>query len=123
MHSGNVAAHGVAAGPKTLHELTDAMNAFVEAMGWYRSDSPFTQSPRNIAISLCLEAAEVLEHFQWGENADSHALAEELADVMLYLLQLAYLTDVDLAHAVEEKLAINYRRFGPRQPELPDTAE
>ncbi len=112
-----------AAGSKTVRELTDAMNAFVEAMGWYRPDSPFTQSPRNIAISLSLEAAEVLEHFQWGEDADARALAQELADVMLYLLQLAYLTDVDLAQAVEEKLAINYRRFGPRQPEPPHTTE
>ncbi|MBN1249014.1 MAG: nucleotide pyrophosphohydrolase [Anaerolineae bacterium] len=99
----------------TVQDLTDAMNAFVEAMGWYRPDSQFEQSPRNIAISLCLEAAEVLEHFQWGERADGSALAEELADVMLYLLQLAYLTDIDLAHAVKEKLAVNYRRFGPRR--------
>jgi len=112
-----------AADSKTVRELTDAMNAFVEAMGWYRPDSPFTQSPRNIAISLSLEAAEVLEHFQWGEDADARALAQELADLMLYLLQLAYLTDVDLAHAVEEKLAINYRRFGPRQPEPAHTTE
>ena len=99
--------------PRTVQDLTDAMNAFVEAMGWYQPDSLFRQSPRNIAISLCLEAAEVLEHFQWGEEADGHALAEELADVMLYLLQLAYLTHIDLARAVEQKLAINYRRFGP----------
>lgn len=100
----------------TVQALTDAMNAFVEAMGWYQPDSPFRQSPRNIAISLCLEAAEVLEHFQWSEEADEHALAQELADVMLYLLQLAYLTHIDLARAVEEKLAINYDRFGSRRP-------
>lgn len=96
----------------TIHELTEAMNRFVEAMGWYRSDSPCVQSPRNIAISLSLEAAEVLEHFQWGEEAEADALAEELADVMLYLLQLAYLTGVDLGEAVTDKLAVNYRRFG-----------
>jgi NTP pyrophosphatase (non-canonical NTP hydrolase) len=89
------------------------MNAFVEDMGWYRSDSEFEQSPRNIAISLALEAAEVLEHFQWTEDAHPDALAEELADVALYLLQLAYLTDIDLGSAVMEKLAVNYRRFGP----------
>ncbi len=100
---------------KTIGALTDAMNAFVSAMGWYRPDSPFEQSPRNIAISLSLEAAEVLEHFQWGEEADAQALAEELADVMLYLLQLAYVTDVDLTQAVMDKLALNYRRFA--QPE------
>lgn len=96
----------------TLTELTDAMNAFVAAMGWYRDDSPFVQSPRNIAISLSLEAAEVLEHFQWGEEAVPEALAEELADVALYLLQLAYLTGIDLEQAIMDKLAVNYRRFG-----------
>jgi NTP pyrophosphatase (non-canonical NTP hydrolase) len=99
---------------RTLQELTDAMNRFVEAMGWYRADSAFKQSPRNIAISMSLEAAEVLEHFQWGEEADPDALAEELADVALYLLQLAYLTDVDLEQAIMDKLDINYRRFSPK---------
>ena len=97
----------------TLKELTAAMNDFVAAMGWYRADSAFVQSPRNIATSLSLEAAEVLEHFQWGETADPEALAEELADVALYLLQLAYLTDIDLEKAIMDKLAVNYRRFGP----------
>ena len=97
----------------SLQELTDAMNNFVAAMGWYKPDSPFEQSPRNIAISLSLEAAEVLEHFQWGEHADSEALSEELADVLLYLLQLAYLTGIDLGDAVVEKLSNNYARFGP----------
>lgn len=96
----------------TLQELTDAMNRFVADMGWYAPDSPLPQKPRNIAISLALEAAEVLEHFQWDEQADADALAEELADVALYLLQLAYLTGVDLEDAILEKLHVNYRRFG-----------
>lgn len=99
-----------------VKELTDAMNAFVAAMGWYEPESPFAQTPRNIAISLSLEAAEVLEHFQWGEEAQSEELAEELADVALYLLQLAYLTGIDLEQAIVDKLAVNYRRFGPRTP-------
>ena len=94
----------------TIQELTDEMNRFVEAMGWYREDSPWQQTPRNIAISLSLEAAEVLEHFQWGGEADSESLAEELADVALYLLQLAYLTDIDLERAILDKLALNYNR-------------
>lgn len=97
----------------TLNELTDAMNEFVAAMGWYRTDSECAQSPRNIAISLSLEAAEVLEHYQWSEVANSEALAEELADVALYLLQLAYLTGIDLEKAILDKLAVNYHRFGP----------
>jgi len=94
----------------TIQELTDEMNRFVEAMGWYGEDSPWSQTPRNIAISLSLEAAEVLEHFQWGERANKDALAGELADVALYLLQLAYLTGIDLEQAVLDKLAINYNR-------------
>jgi NTP pyrophosphatase (non-canonical NTP hydrolase) len=53
----------------------------------------------------------VLEHFQWGEGADPDALAEELADVALYLLQLAYLTGVNLEQAIVDKLAVNYQRF------------
>jgi NTP pyrophosphatase (non-canonical NTP hydrolase) len=103
--------------PKTLQDLTDAMNAFVAAMGWYDADSQCEQSPRNIAISLSLEVAEVLEHYQWGDEANAQDLAEELADVMLYLLQLAYLTDIDLGQAVMDKLAVNYRRFGSGQKE------
>jgi NTP pyrophosphatase (non-canonical NTP hydrolase) len=94
----------------TIQELTAEMNRFVEAMGWYREDSPWGQTPRNIAISLSLEAAEVLEHFQWSERSDRDALAEELADVALYLLQLADLTGVDLEQAILDKLAINYDR-------------
>ena len=94
----------------TIQELTDAMNRFVEAMGWYAEDSPCPQTPRNIAISLGLEAGEVLELFQWDEQADRDALASELADVALYLLQLAYLTGVDLEQAIVDKLEVNYNR-------------
>lgn len=98
----------------TIQELTDEMNWFVEAMGWYRPDSPCLQTPRNIAISLALEASEVLEHFQWGEAADRDALAGELADVSLYLLQLAYLCDIDLEQAIRDKLVVNYSRRWPK---------
>jgi len=94
----------------TIQELTDEMNRFVEAMGWYGENSPLPQTARNIAISLSLEAAGVLEHFQWSEEANSDALAEELADVALYLLQLAYLTGIDLEQAILDKLAVNYGR-------------
>ena len=94
----------------TIQELTDEMNSFVAAMGWYGENSPLPQTARNITISLSLEAAEVLEHFQWSKEADSDALAEELADVALYLLQLAYLTGIDLEQAILDKLAVNYGR-------------
>ena len=94
-----------------LHELTDAMNHFVTAKGWYREDSPRPQTPRNLAISLALEAGEVLEHFQWRDApVDTPALASELADVTLYLLQLASVSGIDLEKAVLDKLDHNYTR-------------
>ena len=94
-----------------IKTLEDAMHTFVASKGWYDSDSPRPQTPRNLAISLSLEASEVLEHFQWSENSnDPQALAGELADVMLYLLQLASLSGIDLGQAVLDKLNVNYGR-------------
>lgn len=94
-----------------VKDLETAMHKFVEAMGWYAENSTKPQSPKNLAISLVLEAGEVLEHFQWGEDVkDKEAFAEELADVMLYLLQIASITDVDLSDAVMKKLKRNYTR-------------
>lgn len=94
-----------------LSELSQAMDKFVRAKGWYDPGSPRVQSSRNIAISLSLEAAEILEHFQWTEQTrDKDDLSGELADVTLYLLQLARLNNIDLEKAVMDKLAINYTR-------------
>ncbi len=94
-----------------LQTLEAAMHAFVEDKGWYRADSPHPQTPKNLAISLALEATEVLELFQWQEQpADPAALAGELADVMLYLLQLASISQVDLGQAVLDKLDVNHGR-------------
>ena len=94
-----------------LDTLTREMYAFVESKGWLADDSPKQQTPRNLAISLALEASEVLEHFQWSEEAQQpEALAEELADVMLYLLQLASLSGIDLGEAVLQKLRKNRSR-------------
>lgn len=94
-----------------LKELEARMHAFVESKGWYAPDSPRQQSPRNLAASLAIEAAEVLEHFQWqAEAVDAAALAGELADVALYLLQLASLTGIDLEQAILDKLAYNASR-------------
>ena len=87
------------------------MHRFVAAKGWYAADSLRPQTPRNIATSLAIEAAEVLEHFQWNEQpADRSELASELADVTLYLLQLASLCGIDLEQAVLDKLRKNYDR-------------
>ncbi len=94
-----------------LQTLEAAMHAFVESKGWYHPDSPRPQTAKNLAVSLVLEASEVLELFQWQEEpGDPSALAGELADVMLYLLQLASISRVDLGQAVLDKLDVNYGR-------------
>ncbi len=94
-----------------IKTLEEAMHAFVESKGWYAPDSPKPQTPKNLAVSLVLEAGEVLEHFQWSENSNDPAeLAAELADVMLYLLQLASISDIDIGQAVLDKLKTNHGR-------------
>jgi len=94
-----------------IKQLSEEMHRFVASKGWYAVDSPRAQTPRNIATSLAIEAAEVLEHFQWGEDGvDQSELSGELADVMLYLLQLASINGIDLEKAALDKLKVNYGR-------------
>jgi NTP pyrophosphatase (non-canonical NTP hydrolase) len=100
-----------------IRELTDKMNAFVTSKGWYNPGSKRPQTPRNLAISLNLEAAEILEHFQWSEAVrDQDALAAELADVALYLLQLASVSGIDLEEAILKKLEVNAKRNWDANP-------
>lgn len=96
--------------PLTLPELTVEMQQFVTAKGWYAPDTRRPQTPRNLAASLAIEAAEVLELYQWLPDADPDKLAGELADVALYLLQLAAVAGIDLERAILEKLRVNYGR-------------
>ncbi len=94
-----------------IKSLTQEMNRFVRSQGWYEEDSPRPQKLVNLAISLTLEAAEVLEHFQWSEDMDEpEKLGEELADVALYLLQIASIAEIDLEQAILHKLDRNYKR-------------
>ncbi|MCP4142268.1 MAG: nucleotide pyrophosphohydrolase [Chloroflexi bacterium] len=93
-----------------LSELTKRMHNFVRSKGWYEEDSKRPQTPRNLSISLALEAAEILEHFQWNEEFVREDLAEELADVALYLLQLASIAEIDLEQAILDKLEVNASR-------------
>lgn len=91
-----------------IKELTTRMHTFVQMKGWYEIGSKRPQSPRNLAISLSLEANEVLELFQWTEDLIAmEPLASELADVALYLLQLASITGIDLEQAILSKLSLN----------------
>jgi len=94
-----------------ISALTAVINQFVTDKGWYADGSIFPQTPRNIATSVAVEAAELLEHFQFTDTPkDAAALAGELADVANYLFQLAYLLEIDLEQAILDKLKVNYGR-------------
>lgn len=97
-----------------LKELEARMHAFVRSQGWYEPNSPKPQTPQNLAASIAIEAAEILEHFQWQPSVvDKDKLAGELADVALYLLQLASISGIDLEQAILDKLAENHTRTWP----------
>ena len=97
--------------PMDIQDLTQAMHRFVSDKGWYDPASPRPQTPRNLAISLSLEASEVLELFQWQDAPPQpEILADELADVALYLLQIASVSGIDLEKAILAKLERNALR-------------
>ena len=94
-----------------IKQLTEEMHSLVRSKGWYEADSKRPQTPRNLAVSLAIEAAEILEHFQFtDEIKDRDELGSELADVMLYLLQLASVSGIDLENAVLKKIELNKTR-------------
>lgn len=71
------------------------------------------QTPKNLAISIAIEAAELMEHFQWAEynEQDKQEIADELADVLIYCLELSDELDIDITSTIREKLtkaAIKY---------------
>ena len=70
-------------------------------------------SPRSLAISLSLEANELLEHYQWSEKpvGNKEAVAEELADVLIYALQYAHVLGIDPAEAIRDKLEKSARKY------------
>jgi len=106
-----------------IKQLTGEMHRFVASKGWYGLESVRPQTPKNLAISLSIEAAEVLEHFQWKDKpSDVKDLEGELADVALYLLQLASVCEIDLEEAILKKLSRNYtREWDQSRPGNPST--
>ncbi|MDX1379253.1 MAG: MazG-like family protein [Anaerolineales bacterium] len=94
-----------------IKQLTDEMHRLVASKGWYADDSQRPQTPRNLAVSLSIEAAEILEHFQFtDEIKDKDELGAELADVALYLLQLASISGINLEEAILRKIEVNKSR-------------
>src|SRR5574337_302921 len=90
------------------------IRAFRDARDWMQF-----HNPKNLAISINLESAELLEHFQWTsmEESEAHAraareeIAEEMADVAIYLFELADNLEIDLLSSVDAKLAKNERKY------------
>lgn len=68
---------------------------------------------RGLAVSLALEASELLEHYQWSDKpvGDKNALAEELADVFIYAFEFAQVNDIDIAEAIRLKLAKAAKKY------------
>ena len=97
-----------------LVQLRDLVREFVNERDWDQF-----HTPKNLSAALSVEAAELLEHFQWLQHGRADELGEakleevrhEMADVLVYLVRLADKLDVDLAAAVEEKMVLNRAKY------------
>jgi NTP pyrophosphatase (non-canonical NTP hydrolase) len=95
-------------------QLRDLVRQFVDERDWDQF-----HTPKNLSAALAVEAAELLEHFQWLRDGRFDELGEaklrevrhEMADVLVYLVRLADKLDVDLMAAVEEKMVINRAKY------------
>ncbi|MGV8931954.1 MAG: nucleotide pyrophosphohydrolase [Luteimonas sp.] len=97
------------------------LTGIVQLIRKFRDDRDWMQfhNPKNLAISISLEASELLEHFQWKSLAESEAyavsardeIADEIADVAVYLIELADNLGIDLEQAINTKLAKNAEKY------------
>lgn len=100
--------------PDGFATLRDASRRFTAERDWNQY-----HSPKNLAAAFCVEAAELLEHFQWLTEDESKSLSaeqlakvnEEMADVLLYLIRLADKLGVDLFDAARRKIELNARKY------------
>ena len=96
-----------------INDLKLLVQQFVSEREWEKY-----HSPKNIAISITLEAAELLEHFQWSPPAPEEIneqkkqeISDELADVLAYAFSLANKLDIDIATAMTEKMKKNRLKY------------
>lgn len=97
------------------------MDRLIEGLQRFSRERDWEQfhSPKNLAMALAVEAAEIMEHFQWLTQEESRtldtgklaALREEIGDVMIYLTELAAMLDVDPLAAAWEKLEKNQEKY------------
>src|SRR5512147_1534704 len=103
----------VSTDPACLAAIQQAVRAFRDARAWRQF-----HSPKNLSMSIAIEAAELMEHFQWLTTAEAAALpqadpaarqaiAEELADVLIYCFSLADILELDIAEIIFDKVAKN----------------
>jgi dCTP diphosphatase len=100
----------------TLAELKERVLAFARERDWEQF-----HAPKNLSMALAAEAAELMEHFLWASAEESRSvaldpakrarIAEELADVVIYALEFANATGLDVAANVEAKIEANARRY------------
>lgn len=97
-----------------LENLKLALRDFAAERDWEQF-----HSPKNLAMALSVEAAELMEHFQWLSEAASHdlpadthqAVGEELADVLIYLVRIADVLKIDLTAAASAKMRLNAAKY------------
>jgi NTP pyrophosphatase (non-canonical NTP hydrolase) len=101
-----------------LVTLRDALREFAAARDWRQF-----HSPKNLAMAMIVEAAELVEHFQWATQEESRApspekladIRDEIADTLIYLVELADALDIDLIAAARDKIVKNALKY----PALP----
>ncbi len=100
----------------TVAEMKARVLAFARERDWEQF-----HTPKNLSMALAAEAGELMEHFLWGTSEQSRAIAEseakrgkiaeELADVVIYALEFANITGLDLAASIEAKMAANAKKY------------
>ena len=98
----------------SLEELRSRINQFVKERDWDQF-----HSPKNLAMAMIVEAAELVEHFQWDTLEESCQLndekreqvGQELADTFVYLLRIAEVTGIDLIEAANRKIDLNAQKY------------
>ncbi len=98
----------------SLEALKQKLQAFVDERDWAQF-----HTPKNLSMAMMVEAAELLEHFQWDTPAESqHLSAEkleqvghELADTFVYLLRIAQVLEIDLLEVANKKIALNAKKY------------
>ncbi len=98
----------------SLDQLAQRLQAFAQARDWGQF-----HSPKNLASALIVEAGELLEHFQWltedqSRNLDAakkQEVAMEMADVLLYLIQMSNELGVNLVEAAQQKIDLNDKKY------------